>query len=78
MYKKKQSEYIIGVRPTHPNHSWVIDFVHNELSNDHNYKILTMLDEYTREALSVAVQLKMTENDVPNTLHHFNYEIWQD
>jgi len=37
-----------------------------------------MLDEYTREALSVAVQLKMTENDFPNILHHFNYEIWQD
>jgi putative transposase len=40
---------IIRLRPTHPNHVWSIDFVHDKLSNGRPYKILTVLDEYTRQ-----------------------------
>ena len=35
----------------------------------HSYKMLTVLDEYTREALCVAVRPKMNANDVLETLH---------
>ena len=35
----------------------------------HSYKMLTVLDEYTREALCVAVWPKMNAHDVLETLH---------
>ena len=62
LYHKDSS--IIRLRPTHPNHIWAIDFVHDKLSNGRSYKMLTVLDEYTREALCVAVRPKMNANDV--------------
>ena len=50
LYHKDSS--VIRLRPTHPNHIWAIDFVHDKLSNGRSYKMLTVLDEYTHEALS--------------------------
>ena len=67
LYHKDSS--IIRLRPTHPNHIWAIDFVHDKLSNGRSYKMLTVLDEYTREALCVAVRSKMNAHDVLETLH---------
>ena len=60
---------VIRLRPTHPNHVWAIDFVHDKLSNGRSYKMLTVLDEYTREALCVAVRPKMNASDVLDVLH---------
>jgi len=36
LYHKDSS--IIRLRPTHPNHAWVIDFVRDKLSNGRNYR----------------------------------------
>ena len=58
-----------GYGPHTPNHIWAIDFVHDKLSNGRSYKMLTVLDEYTREALCVAVRPKMNAHDVLETLH---------
>ena len=44
LYHKNSS--VIRLRPTHPNHIWAIDFVHNKLSNGRSYKMLTFLDGY--------------------------------
>ena len=73
-HKKRRQLYhqdssVIRLRPTHPNHVWAIDFVHDKLSNGRSYKMLTVLDGYTREALCVAVRSKMTANDVLDALH---------
>ncbi|MEM7746704.1 MAG: DDE-type integrase/transposase/recombinase [Pseudomonadota bacterium] len=57
------------MRPIHPNHIWAIDFVHDKLSNGRSYKMLTVLDEYTREALCVAVRPKMNATDVLDVMH---------
>jgi len=57
LYHKDAS--IIRLRPTHPNHVWSIDFVHDKLCNGRSYKMLTVLDEYTRQALAVAVRTRM-------------------
>jgi len=62
LYHKDSS--VIRLRPTHPNHIWSIDFVHDKLSNGRSYKMLTVLDEYTRQALCVAVRLTMSSADV--------------
>ena len=50
---------IIRLRPHFPNHVWSIDFVHDKPSNGRPYKMLTVLDEYTREALAITVANKM-------------------
>ncbi|WP_299552898.1 integrase core domain-containing protein [uncultured Tateyamaria sp.] len=57
------------MRPTHPNHVWAINFVHDKLGNGRSYKLLTVLDEYTREALCVMVRLKMNASDVLDVMH---------
>lgn len=67
LYHKDSS--VIRLRPTHQGHVWAIDFVHDKLSNARSYKMLTVLDEYTREALCVAVRSKMTANDVLDALY---------
>ncbi|MEO1604598.1 MAG: DDE-type integrase/transposase/recombinase [Pseudomonadota bacterium] len=55
---------IIRMRPTHPNHVWAIDSVHDKLSNGRSYKMLTVLDEFTRQALAVKVRTKMGSENV--------------
>ncbi|MFG5384136.1 DDE-type integrase/transposase/recombinase [Yoonia sp. R2-816] len=60
---------IIRLRPQHPNHIWSVDFVHDKLSNGRPYKMLTVLDEYTQEALCVAVKPKMNSADVLDALY---------
>ena len=41
--------------------------MHNKLRNGRRYKMLTVLDEYTRQALAVAVRTKMGADDVLET-----------
>ena len=67
LYHKDTS--VIRLRPKFPNHIWSIDFVHDRLSNGRPYKMLTVLDEYTREALCVAVSTTMGANDVLEALY---------
>ncbi len=43
--------------------------MHNKFSNGRNYKMLTVLVEYTREALCVEVHKKMNTNDVLSVMH---------
>ena len=73
-HKKRKRLYhkdgsIIRLRPTHPNHVWAIDFVHDKLSNGRTYKMLTVLDEFTRQALAVTVRTKMGAEDVLEALY---------
>lgn len=67
LYHKDSS--VIRLRPKYPNHIWSIDFVHDRLSNGCSYKMLTVLDEYTREALCVAVKARMGNADVLEALY---------
>ena len=60
---------VIRLRPKYPNHIWSIDFVHDKLSNGRPYKMLTVLDEYTREALGVAVAARMGAAGVLEVLY---------
>lgn len=67
LYHKDSS--IIRLRPQYPNHIWSVDFVHDRLSNGRSYKMLTVLDEYTREALCVAVKPRMGSAEVLEVLY---------
>lgn len=66
LYHKDSS--VIRLRPTHPNHVWSVDFVHATLSNGGRYRLLTVLDEYTREALCVVAKPSMASHDVLEAL----------
>jgi len=48
LYHKGSS--IIRLRPQYESHIWSVDFVHDRLSNGTAYRMLTIIDEYTREA----------------------------
>ena len=67
LYHKDAS--IIRLRPTHPNHVWSIDFVHDKLDSGRSYKMLTVLDEYTRQALAVAVRTRMGAEGILEALY---------
>ena len=67
LYHKDSS--VIRLRPQYPNHIWSIDFVHDKLSSGRAYKMLTVLDEYTRQALCVEVKPKMGSADVLESLY---------
>ena len=45
------------------------DVVHDKLGNGRSYKMLTVLDEFTRQALAVLVRTRMGANDVLEALY---------
>ena len=49
----------IRLRPEYPNHVWSYDFVHDRTSDGRSIRILTIIDEYTREALAMDVERRM-------------------
>jgi transposase InsO family protein len=67
LYQKDSS--IIQLRPTHANHVWAIGFVHDKLNNGRSFKMLTVLDEYTRQALALTVCNRMSTDDVLEALY---------
>lgn len=73
-HKKRRRFYhkdssVIRLRPQYPHPIWSVDFVHDKLSSGRPYKMLTVLDEYTREALCVEVKPKMGSADVLEALY---------
>jgi len=51
-------------RATHANHVWSWDFVEDQTENGTRFRILTLLDEYTRECLAVHVDWSIRAVDV--------------
>ena len=67
LYHKDSS--VIRLRPQYQNHIWSVDFVLDKLSSGRSYKMLTVLDEYTRQALCVEVKPRMGSADVLEALY---------
>ena len=59
----------LRLRPEHKDHVWSYDFVTDRTSDGRAFKILTILDEYTRECLAILVQRRITSEDVINQLY---------
>ena len=72
--KKKHKRHPVGVstttptRAAHPNHVWSYDFVHDETTEGRCLKYLTVLDEYTREGLTIYCARSITSGDVVQVL----------
>jgi transposase InsO family protein len=55
-------------RAAHPNHVWSYDFVHDQTTDGRRLKCLTVLDEYTREGLTIHWARSMTAEDIVQAL----------
>lgn len=56
------------VRARHPNEVWSYDFIHDRLENGTALKMLTVLDEFTRECLGILVARSITASGVSGFL----------
>jgi transposase InsO family protein len=58
----------IRLRPERPNHVWSYDFVAEKTHDGRTLKLLTVVDEYTRECLAIRVERRITSHEVLMTL----------
>lgn len=58
----------VRLRPTHRNHVWSYDFVEDRLSNGRKFRMLTVIDEFTRESLAIVVGTRLSWEDVVECL----------
>jgi putative transposase len=58
----------IRLRPRHKDHVWSYDFVHERTHDGCPLKILTLIDEYTRECLALRVERRLTSEQLLETL----------
>ena len=58
----------IRLRPTHRNHVWSYDFVSERTTDGRALKILTVIDEYTRECLAIDVARNIKSDNVIDRL----------
>jgi len=54
----------IRLRPTHRNHVWSSDFMADRTHDGRPIKILTVIDEYSRECLAIVVERSLRSDDV--------------
>lgn len=58
----------IRLRPESPNHVWSYDFVEACTHDGRSLRLLTMIDEFTRECLAIRVARRLNSNHVIETL----------
>ena len=54
----------IRLRPEHKDHVWSYDFVMARTSDGRAFRMLNIIDEYTRECLAILVRKRITAQDV--------------
>ncbi len=58
----------IRLRPEHKDHVWSYDFVIARTADGRPFKMLTVLDEYSRECLAILVERRITSDHVIDQL----------
>ena len=58
----------IRLRAERPNHIWSYDFVHHRTHDGRAFRMLNIVDEFTRECLAIRVARKLNSTDVINVL----------
>jgi transposase InsO family protein len=54
----------VRLRPEHNDHVWSYDFMAARTSDGRSFRLLTILDEYTRECLAILVKRSISSQDV--------------
>jgi len=58
----------VRLRPEYRDHVWSYDFVQERTHDGRSLKLLTVIDEYSRECLAIEVGRKLTSHDVLRVL----------
>ncbi len=58
----------VRLRPERPNHVWAYDFVADRTHEGRAFRMLTVIDEFSRECLAIVVGRRINSNDVLYTL----------
>ena len=58
----------VRLRPEHKDHVWSYDFVMARTDDGKAFRLLNIIDEYTRECLTIEVKRKLTSQDVIDVL----------
>ena len=58
----------VRLRAERPNHVWSYDFVEDRTQDGRKFRMLCVIDEFTREALAIRVKRKLNSTDVLETL----------
>jgi len=54
----------VRLRPRYPGHVWSYDFMQDRTHDGRAFRLLTIIDEFTRECLAIRVQRKLPSEDV--------------
>ena len=60
----------IRLRPEHKDHVWSYDFMVARTVDGRPFRILNIIDEYTRECLAIRVERRLSSEDVIDQLFH--------
>lgn len=58
----------IRLKPEHKNHVWSYDFVMDRTQEGKAYRMLNIIDEYTRECLAIRIKRRLNSRDVLDVL----------
>ena len=58
----------VRLRPEYKDHVWSYDFMVDRTTDGRSFRILTILDEYTRECLAIDVERRITSQNVIDKL----------
>ena len=58
----------IRLRPEHQNHVWSYDFVEGRTHDGRKFRMLNIIDEFTRECLAIRIGRKLNSSDVIDVL----------
>ncbi len=59
----------VRLRPEHKDHVWSYDFMTERTADGKAFRILNIIDEYTRECLAIRVERRLTSEDVLDKLY---------
>ena len=58
----------VRLRPEYPNHVWSYDFVEDRTHNGKKYRMLNVIDEFTRECIAIRISRQLKSTDVIEVL----------
>ena len=58
----------VRLRPEYPNHVWSYDFVEDRTHNGRKFRMLNVIDEFTRECIAIRIDRKLKATDVIDVL----------
>jgi putative transposase len=62
------------IEATGPNEGWSMDFMHDELFNGQRIRLLTLVDNFTRESLAIEVDTHLDGHQVVEVLQRISLE----